>query len=174
VRPPRRSVALLLGAVALAACGKAPTFARDLDAAAPPPLRTDGVTWLNVDAPLSFASLKGKVVYVEFGFEGCPHCRAMEPRLAQWHERWADKGLVVLGIEDGTSTPLQAWRDLVEREKIAHPVLHDGLGANVALYQVRGFPSAYLVGRAGKVLWQGVPMRDLSGLEAAIKSAVEG
>ncbi len=55
-------------AVATAACGgEEPVLAERLGEE-PPPLATDGTTWLNVDDPLTLAALRGKAVYLEFGF----------------------------------------------------------------------------------------------------------
>lgn len=54
-------------------------------------------TWLN-SAPLHLSDLKGKVVMVEFWTFGCYNCRNLEPYVKQWHQKYADKGLVVIGV----------------------------------------------------------------------------
>jgi hypothetical protein len=96
----------------------------------------------------------------------------MAPHLVRWHEEMADKGLVVIAVEDGRVTPLDAWRRGVETKAVPHPVLHDGAGANVARFEVRAYPVAYLIGRNGKVIWQGTPIRGLAEVERAIRGAV--
>jgi hypothetical protein len=61
----------LLAALSLAACGGPKNeYALTLHGEVPPPLETAGVTWLNTDVPLTLAGLRGKVVYLEFGFRG--------------------------------------------------------------------------------------------------------
>ena len=67
VRPLAPVLLVAAIAVATAACGDDPVLAERLGED-PPPLATQGTTWLNVDAPLTLASLRGKAVYLEFGF----------------------------------------------------------------------------------------------------------
>src|SRR5262245_47571739 len=96
----------------------------------------------------------------------------MAPHLVRWHEEMADKGLVVIAVEDGRATPVDAWRQQVEGQRVPHPVLHDGAGANVERFEIRAYPVAYVIGRTGKVIWQGTPIRGLAGLERTIREAV--
>ena len=44
-------------------------------------------TWLNVDAPLRLADLRGKVVIVEMWTFGCINCQNVMPSLKEWHAR---------------------------------------------------------------------------------------
>jgi hypothetical protein len=84
----------------------------------------------------------------------------------------ADKGLVVIALEDGRVTPVEAWRQRVETKAVPHPVVHDGAGANVERFEVRAYPVAYVIGRTGKVIWQGTPIRRLADVERTIRGAV--
>jgi thiol-disulfide isomerase/thioredoxin len=54
-------------------------------------------TWLN-SAPLYLSDLKGKVMMVEFWTFGCYNCRNGEPYVKQWHQKYLDKGFVVIGV----------------------------------------------------------------------------
>src|SRR5713101_7167952 len=56
-----------------------------------------GHTWFNA-APMRLADLKGKVVLVEFWTFGCYNCRNVEPHVKEWHRKYADQGLVVIGV----------------------------------------------------------------------------
>ena len=53
--------------------------------------------WLN-SAPLHLSDLKGKVVMVEFWTFDCYNCRNVEPYVKQCHQKYADKGLVIIGV----------------------------------------------------------------------------
>ncbi len=55
--------------------------------------------------------------------------------------------------------------------RFTYPVASDPKGAVSAGYPVTGIPAAFVIGRDGKVAWQGHPM---SGLEAAIEAALKG
>jgi hypothetical protein len=96
----------------------------------------------------------------------------MAPHLVRWHEQMADKGLVVISVENGMITPLETLERSVESGRVPHPVLHDGAAANVARFEVRAYPVAYVVGRTGKVIWEGTPIRNVAEVERVIRSAV--
>jgi len=177
--PSARSLALLLLACVatsgLPACGesKPTSLARELLGKNPPELDLTGGTWLNVPGEtLSLAASLGKVVYLEFGFATCPGCHFMAEHMQSWHEQWGEKGLVVISVEHGPQSPLQALEARVRSGAPTHPVLHDRDGRNTVLFAVQGFPSAYLLGRNGKVVWEGVPIRDVAALEAKIKATL--
>jgi len=46
----------------------------------------------------SLESLRGEVVLVRFWTDACPFCEASAPGLMRLHERYADEGLVVIGV----------------------------------------------------------------------------
>jgi thiol-disulfide isomerase/thioredoxin len=54
-------------------------------------------TWLN-SAPLNMQQLRGKVVLVDFWTYTCINCIRTLPHVRQWHEKYKDKGLVVVGV----------------------------------------------------------------------------
>jgi peroxiredoxin len=54
--------------------------------------------WINAK-PLALKDLKGKVVLVRWWTGGgCPYCTATAPSLNEFHAKYADKGLVVIGF----------------------------------------------------------------------------
>ena len=56
-----------------------------------------GGTWFN-SKPLTLAELKGKVVIIDFWTYSCINCQRTMPYLRDWHERYKDKGLVIIGV----------------------------------------------------------------------------
>src|SRR5436190_17674008 len=60
-----------------------------------PPVRADA--WVN-GPPLAESDLKGKVVLLDFFAVWCGPCVATFPDLRRWHEQYADKGLVMIGV----------------------------------------------------------------------------
>ncbi|TLY06285.1 MAG: redoxin domain-containing protein, partial [Thaumarchaeota archaeon] len=48
--------------------------------------------------PITLADLKGKVVLVDFWTYSCINCIRTIPYLDAWHEKYADKGLVIIGV----------------------------------------------------------------------------
>jgi peroxiredoxin len=57
----------------------------------------EGVEWLN-DQPLRLEDLRGKVVLVRWWTDSCPYCRRSAPALNEFQERYARRGLTVIGI----------------------------------------------------------------------------
>lgn len=61
------------------------------------PPEWEATHWLNT-APLTLASLRGKVVLVRWWTAGCPYCSATAPALRDFAHDYADRGLVVVGM----------------------------------------------------------------------------
>lgn len=62
----------------------------------PPAL--EATDWVN-SPPLSLDALRGRVVLVRWWTgPACPYCRASAHYLTDWHDRYAGRGLVVLGL----------------------------------------------------------------------------
>jgi thiol-disulfide isomerase/thioredoxin len=54
-------------------------------------------TWVN-GTPLTAGDLQGKVVVLDFWAVWCGPCIATFPHLREWQEKYADKGLVIIGL----------------------------------------------------------------------------
>ena len=107
--PPAAMLSLV--AIALLVVGiatKEPSPARE----APPPHAGEGPAaavigrpapewgdrpWIH-SAPLSWSSLRGRVVLVRFWTDGCPFCAATAPALLDLERRYGSRGLVVVGV----------------------------------------------------------------------------
>ncbi len=57
----------------------------------------DVTSWVN-GQPASPADLKGKVVLLDFWAIWCGPCIVTFPHLREWNEKYADKGLVIIGM----------------------------------------------------------------------------
>ncbi len=79
----------------------------------------------------------------------------MTSHLVKWQEQFGPTGLVIIEIDDGKTDSLNKVREWTANEKIPYAVYYDNGGAMVTDYGVRGFPSMYLLGRDGKVVWEG-------------------
>ncbi len=53
--------------------------------------------WINSE-PLKLEELKGNVVLVDFWTYTCINCIRTLPYLNMWHEKYSDKGLVIIGV----------------------------------------------------------------------------
>ena len=165
------ALALLLCGIALAEDAK--PNANSYRGKAPPELSAPAGDWINAKAPLTLAGLKGKVVYLQFGFLACPACKEMEPVLDRWDRQYAAKGLVVLAVDTGRRDALQALKDHAKDKAFRYPVLFDDKGKASADYGVVGFPAAFLLDASGEVVWEGYPVPAVDEIEKAIVTALK-
>jgi cytochrome c biogenesis protein CcdA/thiol-disulfide isomerase/thioredoxin len=144
---------------------------RALTAGEPVPEFAGIDAWLN-SPPLRVAKLRGKVVLVDFWTYACGNCVRTLPALKRWHERYATRGLVLIGIH----TPEFAFereprnvRAALQRFAIPYPVALDNRYATWEAWHNRTWPSLYLVDRDGKLLLH----HEGEGGEDAVERAIE-
>jgi thiol-disulfide isomerase/thioredoxin len=112
-----------------------------------------GQTWLNSE-PLRIAELKGKVALVEFWTFGCYNCRNVEPYVKGWHQKYADKGLVVIGVhapEFNYERVLANVQRYVREHAIKYPIAIDNKFTTWKDYGNRYWPAMYLIDKRGVV-----------------------
>lgn len=98
---------------------------------------------------LSLASLRGKVVVMNFWASWCVPCKKEAPTLDAGAKRWASKGVVFVGVdEQDLRGPARAF---MKRYGITYPVISDD-GPLVGHYGVTGFPETFFVDRRGWVV----------------------
>jgi thiol-disulfide isomerase/thioredoxin len=128
-----------------------PGEAVNLDAPAPELAGLD--PWVN-SAPLTMEGLRGRVVLVNFWTFGCHNCRNTLPKVKSWHERYADRGLVIVGIHtpelEFERSPA-AVEAAVREHGIAWPVAIDGAYRTWNAYGNRYWPAFYFVDKRGVV-----------------------
>ncbi len=132
---------------------------------APPEIASTKDQWFNAPAGLTLAALKGKVVWLEFGFLKCAPCRKMAPIMQKWHTDLGPKGLVIIDIDDGGVDDLDEVKKDIADQKLGYAVLWDKDSKNCLKYGVEVFPRAYLIGVEGTVIWEGLPNEKLPEIE---------
>jgi cytochrome c biogenesis protein CcmG/thiol:disulfide interchange protein DsbE len=98
-----------------------------LGAGRTPPAPAFALTRLDAPGKLALASLRGKVVVLNFWASWCAPCKSEAPRLEAAWQRYRKQGVVVLGV-DGQDFSGDARRFL-RKHKITYPNVHDGPGA---------------------------------------------
>jgi thiol-disulfide isomerase/thioredoxin len=109
--------------------------------------------WLN-GAPVSMAELKGKVVMVEFWTFGCYNCRNVEPYVKQWHQKYVDKGFVIIGVhspEFSYEHDYAKVKQYVQEHDIRFPIPIDNDFSTWNRYGNRYWPAMYLIDKQGVI-----------------------
>lgn len=139
--------------------------------AAPAPEFAGIDNWIN-SAPLSLQGLRGKVVLVDFWTYDCINCQHVLPYVKDWHRKYKDQGLVVVGVhtpEYGFERNLNNLKGAVQRNGIAFPVAQDNRYATWNAYDNRFWPAFYLVDKRGEVVYSHFGEGDYAQTEAVIK-----
>lgn len=101
-------------------------------------------------APLTSASLRGKVVLVNFWATWCVPCRVEMPLLERMYARHRDRGFVLLGLSVDRGG-VEAVRRFVQERGISYPVAIVGSDVERAFGGIRGYPTSFLIDRDGVV-----------------------
>ena len=121
---------------------------------------------------VTLASLKGKVVLLDFWATWCGPCKAAMPTIQKLHDEYKDKGVVILGVNTWEEKP-QAAREYMTKRKFTYGCLLKGDELAQA-YGVTGIPTLVIIGRDGRVAKVEVGLSDPSGggLRKAIDAAL--
>ncbi|HVZ38214.1 MAG TPA: redoxin domain-containing protein [Candidatus Kapabacteria bacterium] len=132
-------------------------------AAAPPPASAadrqapefpaDAI-WLGTDHPPTMASLKGKVVLVDFWEYTCINCIRTFPHLKEWYARYHRYGLEIIGVQKGefafSSEPANIER-AYKRFMLPYPAIADIHDRIWDAYHNDTWPASYLIDGEGRI-----------------------
>jgi thiol-disulfide isomerase/thioredoxin len=94
------------------------------------------------------------VVLLEFWTFGCINCRNVEPYIKTWHRKYADQGLVVIGVhapEFSYERVLANVQRYIQERAIGYPIAIDNDFATWNRYKNRYWPAMYLIDKRGMI-----------------------
>ena len=121
--------------------------------------------------PLSLASLRGKVVLLDYWATWCGPCRMATPTLQALHKQFARQGLRVVGLSVDQADSLAQVKPFVKAFGMtylvsASPALN---GRAAQAYHVNGIPSQYLIDKKGVVRWSQSGYSENEGKDLAVR-----
>lgn len=116
-----------------------------------------GGEWYNLSdgrTGLSLNELRGKVVLIDFWTYTCINCIRTLPYLRDWHQKYADKGLVIIGVHtpefEFEKNPDNVGR-AIHDFGLRYPIVQDNEYATWRAYQNRYWPAKYFIDKDGKI-----------------------
>lgn len=112
-------------------------------------------SWLNSDQ-LTMASLKGKVVLIDFWTYSCINCIRTLPFLTEWDRKYRDKGLVIIGIhspEFEFEKNKANVKSAIAKHGITYPVALDNKLDTWINFKNQYWPAHYLINKEGQVVY---------------------
>jgi len=128
----------------------------------------------------SLASLRGKVILLNFWATWCQECRPEMPLFERLHREFAVQGLSVVGINAREGTV--AIRGYAKELGLTFPLVLDPKGEINGAYGVIGLPTTFLIGRDGRAValavgpreWASTPPRGIIQALLAEPVALKG
>lgn len=99
--------------------------------------------------------IEGKPLLLEFWATWCPPCRQSIPHLNEIYAKYKDRGLVVVGVTDEPNAVIRKFQKDVPMD---YAVATDTDGQLGEKMDISSIPHAFLVGKDGKIVWDGHPM----------------
>ena len=164
-------VVALLGLLIWKVAQGDPEVTRELARGGTPTAPSFTLERLDGKGDFALESLRGKVVVLNFWASWCGPCRDEMPLLQQGSKRWANRGVVFVGIDiDDLRSDARAF---LERFGVTYVNVYDGKSSTVGRYGVTGVPETYFVDASGKIQYRiAGPVEEADDLDKGIERAL--
>jgi cytochrome c biogenesis protein CcmG, thiol:disulfide interchange protein DsbE len=112
---------------------------------------------------LDLSQFRGKVVVVDFWASWCTPCRHSFPWLNELQAKYADRGLVIIGVN--------VDRERADAERFLRDapadfaIVYDPDGSLASNFEVPGMPTSYVFGPAGELIARHIGFRNAARAE---------
>jgi cytochrome c biogenesis protein CcmG/thiol:disulfide interchange protein DsbE len=123
---------------------------------------------------VSLAGQRGKVVLLNVWATWCHPCRDEIPELQAIHEKYAARGLELVGVSVDTESADKAIHAFMRDFRMTYPVWRDPAERVSAQFHIVGVPATFLIDREGVLRWRktGPIQPGDATLQAAIEQAL--
>ena len=135
-----------------------------------------GITDWENSKPLTMASLRGKVVLIDFWTYSCINCQRTFPYLRAWNRAYSSQGLVIVGVhspEFAFEKDVGNIRAAIKHYGVEWPVAVDPEMATWNAWSNQYWPAEYLVNKDGNVVHSHFGEGEYDKSEQAIRDALQ-
>ena len=156
------ALAFLVALSGAATASAAKTFKDEV----PPDFKIE--EWINGTGETSLSEFRGRVVLLDFWATWCGPCRESIPHLMELHEKFGNKGLVILAVTDESEAAVRAL-ETKNGKKFEYRVGLDQGGGASREYGVSGIPHGILINAKGQVVSEDGPHFSEAQIEELLK-----
>jgi len=168
------ALALLLVAVA-ADAADLPPLGHKMNPVSPP-LAAPGFSLPDMDGERhALDDYRGKVVMLNFWATWCPPCRREMPSMQRLYEKFVDRGLVVVAVNQFEDPDLVFEFTGRLGPEPTFPILFDRESRVSEQYKVKGLPTTFLLDKQGRIHYRAIGGREFDHpeVEALIESLLD-
>jgi thiol-disulfide isomerase/thioredoxin len=136
----------------------------------------DKVTGYINTRPINLSDFQGKVVLVDFWTYSCINCIRTIPYLVEWSEKYADNGLVIIGVhapEFEFEKNIENVKAAVKKFGIKYPVIQDNDNGTWNAYENQYWPQKYIVDSEGFIRYEHIGEGGYAETEKVIESLLQ-
>jgi len=132
------------------------------------------LTFKTIDGKaMNIASLKGKVVVVNFWATYCPGCIEEMPDLVRTYQQYHDQGLEIIAVSIADD-PLNQVVNFVKKNALPFPVVHDSdASISQAFDQVNLTPTSFIIDQKGRVVGKTIGKLDFISLNKLLEQSLK-
>lgn len=121
---------------------------------------------------ISMASLKGKMVVVNFWATYCPGCIEEMPDLVRTYQQYHTEGLEIIAVSIADDPPSQVL-NFVQKNALPFPVVHDSdAKISQAFDNVSLTPTSFIIDQQGQVIGKTIGKLDFVNLKKLLDQSL--
>jgi thiol-disulfide isomerase/thioredoxin len=141
--------------------------------------------WID-QRPVKLSDLRGRVVLLDFWATWCGPCRQTFPVLRSWHDKYKDRGLVILGVTNyygrgaggdkaSEAEELAYLRQFKKENRLPYGFAITDNEEDEQTYNVQSIPTTFLIDRHGivRLITIGANPGEANSLSAAIEKLLQ-
>jgi peroxiredoxin len=125
------------------------------------------------DQSFSLSQAKGKIIFMDFIFEWCPHCNNMAGIIDKLHQQYGDEVLFITVAGSSNTTP-EKTAEYLKRHQVSWTSVYDDRLDVFRRFGVRGTPTYFVISSNGIIMGKLEGEQPYATLEQLIRTALGG